>query len=406
MDREDWDDDDEPYVPPLPPEDRLWRHPSEVAASLRQTAVASAAPSAPPGRLGVALMSALGGALVVAGLWLATTTFGPSSESVRRPVEFVALDPTVATEPIVVSSEAWVETVTREVADGVVAVTAQRGNRIAEGSGVVYQIDGYILTSHRLVAGADRITVTLSDGTDLGATILGTDVLSGIAVIKVDATDIPAAVLGLTRDPLVGDEVILVDARRPITESAIAHLTADDAQVNVRELYGTATDVNLHGLFQLDQPVRRVADGAAIVDTSGAVIGISLDLGTNNGGYAVPIWFARLDVAQDIVDTGAARYAYLGITGSDLSASRAAALGVEGGARIDTVIPGGPAEAAGLVPGDVIVSLDDDDVWSMSDLILSLRTKRILRSMQLGYVRDGQVLRTTITLEMRDTDGL
>lgn len=407
MDREDWNDEGDEFSSPLPPEDRLWRHPSEVAAAMRRSSVDPVTPTVRAPRLGVAMMSALGGALVVAGLWLATTTFGHSSQPPHRTVERVALQPVVATEPIVVSTDAWMETVTREVAQGVVGVTADRRGRLTTGSGVAYTIDGYILTSHRLVDGADRITVTLHDGTRQVAELLGTDALSGLAVVKVDATDIPTAVLGLTRVPSVGDEVIVVDAHQPVTTAPMASITATNAQANVRELFGTSNDLSLHGLYQLDAPIERSADGAALVDTSGAVIGITVDLGTRNGGYAVPIRFARMRVAQDIVDTGSVRYAYIGITGRDLTGERSSELGADsGGAEVDTVIAGGPAEAVGLAPGDVIIGLDDERIWSMSDLILTLRTKAAMRSVQLAYVRDGQTNRVTITLELRDTDGL
>jgi S1-C subfamily serine protease len=157
-------------------------------------------------------------------------------------------------------------------------------------------------------------------------------------------------------------------------------------------------------MIQTDAPIAPGSSGGALLDNTGAVIGITTaiavtEVGAEGLGFATPIDLAR-SVADDIIETGSAHHVWLGIEGIDLDHATADELSVAGGARIHKVVDGSPAALAGLEEDDVIVSVEGEDVESMSALIVALRSHDPGDKVHIGYVRDGQ--RGTMVLELSE----
>lgn len=399
------EDDDEEFRPPLPMEDRLWRHPSEMGA-----AAAVAAPAGEPvvsifrtpWRQGLALASigAIGGALVVAGLFLTLGGAAPvPTEPAPNTITTVAL-PAISPLQRTVDADRWPAEVVTRAQPGVARIAVERDDSIVVGSGVVFRSDGLLMTSHDLVAGGGAVTVSLADGTNHPGQVLGVDSISGLAVVLVDHHDLPTAPLAIVMPaPEVGDYTV-----------ALGGLAAVDGLSLVR-LSATAVDVaidnsqRLHGLLQLDGGAPAGSSGGGVIDDAGAVIGIIVDVGTDNATYAVPIGYAR-KIAEDILRYGEAKHAWLGIKGVDhtpepsdsaawSSASDAAAV------RIASVIEGSPAARSSLQKGDLIVGIDGKEVVSMTELVLELRNHPPGDDIEIRFLRDDIAFRVTVELVVR-----
>lgn len=397
-----WEDDEgqDAFRPPLPQEDRLWRHPAEVAAEQR----ALASPSATvvttlrtPLRqaLGLAAIGAAGGALVVAGLFLSLGT-GTTSRPTTPITQSFALDPVVA-RPIVVDDVDWPSTVAEAAGPAVARVVVTHDTQVYDGSAVAFRSDGLLLTSRDLVVDADQVLVTLADGSRHVGDVLGTDEISGLAVVRIDEMDLPVAHLGILKPtPEVGQYTVVVTGTSQRNQPSRAAITGVGAQVE-----HTATS-SLHGMIQLGSGLPTGGAGAAVVDDSGAVIGIALDVESENATYAVPIGFAR-KIAEDLLLYGDARHPWIGIRGIDLSVATQLDLGLTGGVEITSVLDG-PAREAGLEPGDLLTALGDEPVDSMTDLIQMLRTKPPGETLDVEYLRDGARQTCDVTLALRPVD--
>lgn len=387
--------DDDEFRPPLPPEDRVWRHPAEVAAGLRaSSADAELSTLQTPLRHAVALaaLGAVGGAMIVTGLFLtlggAAAGVAPASVS----TEVVAVQPMLPVPRMLPAAE-WSAAVTSEVAPAVVHVTADGRS----GSAVAFKSDGYLLTSADLVGDATEVVVSVG-AERLPARVLGTDTISGLSVVEVDDREFPAAPLALFNAPEVGEPAVTVPAGADPADLEMGTLTSTTGRIRV------ASDRSLHGVLELDVALPDDATGGALVDATGAVIGIVVDAGSRTATHAVPVAWAR-KIADDIMVWGEGRHTWIGITGIDLGADERTRFGLDaGGIRVETVIAEGPAATAGIRRGDLLTRLGDTPLASMSDLILELRRQPVGGSLTLGYQRDGAPETTTVTLGVRTDD--
>lgn len=394
------DDDDDDFRPPLPPEDRIWRHPAEIAASRRfEAELAMVAPLGPsvstmrtPLRHAVTLtaVGAIGGALLVSGLFLTLGGSAPGAIATEPITQIMAVDPVVPVERRVDASE-WPGTVAASVSPSVVSIAA--GDR--SGSGVVFRSDGLVLTSADLVGDLDEVEVGLPDGTVETGTVLGTDSISGLAVVEIGRVDLDTAPLGiLKQQPVVGDPAVVVPAGVDGDDLEMGVLSATQGKIRVTE------NLNLHGLLQLDVGLPDRGSGAALVDDTGAVVGVVVDVGTRNASHAVPIGWAR-KIAEDILVWGEGRHPWLGIIGTDVGDEDRFRSGVDSGVVIDTVIADGPADRAGLQRGDILTRLGDRRVASMSELILELRLHAPDAAVEVEYHRSDGDHRELVSLRLR-----
>src|SRR5215471_529439 len=285
----------------------------------------------------------------------------------------------------------------------------------ASGSGVIVKDDGYIITNSHVVGKADKIEVTLADGRKFRAKPVGNDPETDLAVIKIDASSLPTAVLGDSDGIEQGDWVLALGSPFGLQQT----LTAGIISATGRQLpAGRDSGISqLDKYIQTDASINPGNSGGPLVNMSGEVIGINTLIispgggfgafGQNAGnvgiGFAIPSNQAR-QVYGQLVKSGKVTRGYLGVFVKDLDQATASALGVEqrGGALIsDITDPDSPAAKAGLRSGDVITAIDGTPVKGASELTEAVVGLPVGHSAKIDYIRDGQRLSTTVVLAER-----
>jgi S1-C subfamily serine protease len=291
------------------------------------------------------------------------------------------------------------------------------GGRAASGSGFVIDEQGHVVTNAHVVAGADEITVKLSDDSDtLDAKVIGRDPSTDIAVLEVEASadELEPLELGDSSQVAVGDAVVAIGNPFGLDRTATAGIVSA-LQREIPSLNGfTITDV-----IQTDAPINPGNSGGPLLDAAGRVVGVNSQIespaGGNVGiGFAVPINTAR-DVAEQLIDDGQADHAFLGLTGADLDAQLADVLNLDTarGVLVQGVVPDGPADRAGLeggsaeaqidgrtvsAGGDLIIAVDGEQVTEMADVIAAVDSHKPGDEVELTILREGQERELTVTL--------
>ena len=286
--------------------------------------------------------------------------------------------------------------VAEKVLPSVVSIAVGNGG----GSGVVIREDGYVLTNNHVVDGAPRLRVTFNDATTADARIVGADAASDLAVIKVDRTGLKAATLGSSASVRVGDAVLAVGSPLGLSGTVTAGIvSALNRPVNTtQDPFGRSTGVTtVIDAIQTDAAINPGNSGGALVDLAGQVIGINTAIASTSGGnigvgFAIPIDQAKV-IAQQLIDTGRARRAQIGV-------SVATATTTTGDTRavIQSVVPGGPADRAGLRAGDVVLKIGDKTVTDADSLIAAVRAHQPGERVEVTYERDGSRRTVTVTL--------
>lgn len=357
--------DEEPFAfrPPLPPEDRVWRHPSELGGRAQPGAGfvgPNRAHPSPRTRLAVAAaVSATGALLIVA---LATSAFraggGGASATVEPSVSSFSFAPTTLGDAGL-----------GRPPEGTVHLVATTANGPRVASGVVLDARGTIATTAVAVLGATAIVAYLADGSKLAATLLGVDDESGAAVVRVGAKPL-AASCGWAVTLAPGDVVHTGGSGPRATVDALGVTTATDGGLSLEHL------VRLD--FDSDDPI---TEGTPLFDEHERVVGLSTHT-RDDLVYAVPIEIPRA-AARSINVHGRVVVPWLGVSGKDD--------GNADGAMIAEVTSDSPAADAGLLPSDVITSMDGQPIDSMPVLALSLRDYDAGAWVDLAYVRAGQL---------------
>jgi putative serine protease PepD len=267
----------------------------------------------------------------------------------------------------------------------------------AEGSGVVLTANGDILTNNHVVAGSRDLTVTLSDGSEHPATVVGTSPSYDIAVIRLQgASGLTPVTLGESSSLQVGQPVVAIGSPRGLTGTVTTGIvSAFDRTVTVQGEDGTAVVYN--GL-QTDAPINQGNSGGPLVNLDGQVVGINSAIETAGGqnagsiglGFAIPIDQARR-VAEEIMNSGAATKPVLGVQGS-INAT------TDDGAQIAAVQPGSPAEAAGLQAGDVVTKVGDAQVADFADLMARVGSHTPGEQVTLTVTNGGAERTVNVTL--------
>ncbi len=286
--------------------------------------------------------------------------------------------------------------IAQQVGPAVVSIEVRVGDSGATGSGVVVDADnGYIITNNHVVSGADgvdgaEIRAVFSDGSGSAARIVGRDPASDIAVIKVEKPGLVAASLATEGSVVVGDPVVAIGSPLGLAGTVTSGIvSALDRPVR---LSGEGSDTNaVISAIQTDAPINPGNSGGALVDGTGAVIGIntaiaSLGGGTTGGsiglGFAIPVDTART-IAEQLISTGSAVHASLGVQ------ARSVTDGTRDGALVVNVEPGSPAEAAGIEEQDVVIAVDGDAVGSSEELQVAVDRKSPGDTVVVELVRDG-----------------
>ncbi|MCS7050450.1 MAG: trypsin-like peptidase domain-containing protein [Thermomicrobium sp.] len=273
------------------------------------------------------------------------------------------------------------------------AVTPSRSVDVpAVGSGFLIAPDGYILTNSHVVHRTRRITVTLADGSEVPAQLVGEDPATDLAVVRIHASGLPIAEFGDSSRLQVGQLVIAIGNPLGLQASVVTGVVSALGR-SLRGVDGRP----IENVIQTDAPLNPGNSGGPLVDTRGLVVGVNTAIvaGAQGLGFAIPAETAQWVVGQ-LVRTGRVQRAWLGIVGElravpgrfspERREIRAA------GIAVLQVVPGSPAERAGLQPGDVIVSVDGVSVATPSDLQRALSRAPVGSTILLGLVRRGRLL--------------
>jgi putative serine protease PepD len=293
-----------------------------------------------------------------------------------------------------VSSFDSVEDVAAEVLPSVVSISVQSQAGSGTGTGVVISSDGQILTNNHVVASGGELTVTFHDGTTARAEVIGTDPVTDLAVIQAqDVSGLDAAELGSSDDLEVGQQVVAIGSPFGLEGTVTSGIVS---AVGRPVSAGPSQDsLAVIDAIQTDAPINPGNSGGPLVNMSGQVVGINSAIySPSNGsvglGFAIPIDQAR-PIADELIDTGQATHARIGITVGDAS-------GETRGALLASVEPGSGADAAGLAEGDVITKIDDRLVTDGTSLVAAARSYRPGDTVTLTYVRDGETRTADVTL--------
>lgn len=274
---------------------------------------------------------------------------------------------------------------------------------VGSGSGVVYRTDGYILTNDHVVAGASELKVVFSDGFTYPAELVGTDVLSDVAVLRVDLDGLVPIELADLSAAQIGDLAIAVgnplglDGGPSVTSGVIS---AFDRTLDGNGLGGAQ---RLYGLLQTDAPITRGSSGGALINGQGQLIGLTTaigvsDVGAEGLGFAVPV--SLLDgIASDLIDNGTVPHAFLGIEGQSAYVVREDGSETPLGAQILRLLDGSAIGNAGAEQGDVIVALDGEQVNSFILLVARLREYRAGDTVTVTLHRGGSDLDIDLVLD-------
>lgn len=244
--------------------------------------------------------------------------------------------------------------------------TPQRENSL--GSGVIVSSQGLILTNHHVVESADEIEVALADGRTMPANVVGTDPETDLAVIRVDARDLPAITFGRSDQLGVGDVVLAIGnpfgVGQTVTQGIVSALGRDHLGINTFENF-----------IQTDASINPGNSGGALVDTDGHLVGVNSAIfsrtgGSNGIGFAIPVSLAQ-QVMEQIVRQGGVTRGWIGVEAQDITPELAESFKLKDmrGALIAGILRGGPADKAGMRPGDILLEVSGRKVLDTSGML-------------------------------------
>ncbi len=279
----------------------------------------------------------------------------------------------------------------------------QRG----QGSGVIVSADGIILTNHHVIANADTVTIRTSTNRVLGAKVLGSDPDTDVAVLQVDASNLPYLELGDSDNLRVGEWVMAVGS--PLSENLAQTVTQGIVSAKGRS---NIELVEIEDFIQTDAAINPGNSGGPLVNMDGELIGINTAIASRSGGFqgigfAIPINMASI-VMDSILDTGRVSRSFLGISGQQVNDALARALGLERatGAIISQIIEDSPAEKAGLKEQDVILEYNGRPLESFRSFQSFIASRPPGYELRLKVLRDDEQLELTAVLAERESEEL
>ena len=372
----------------------------------------------------VAVLAALlasGGTAAAARYWDADTTGTAAATSTTK----LGSNAVAPVKQGSASAPDWTATAS-VVSPSVVSITATTGQGGGQGSGVIID-KTHVLTNNHVVAGAQQLTVTLADGRTYEAEIRGTDPSTDLAVITVKnaPSDLTPITIGDSDAIAVGDPVMAVGnplglagtvttgivsaLNRPVTTQA----ESDGSQGGPNGQAQGSGETVVTNAIQTSAAINPGNSGGALVNASGQLVGINsaiASLGSSSGGqsgnigigFAIPVNEAT-SIAKQLIDSGTATHAYLGVTPQDGSASDGSA--TRAGAEVTSVGDGTPAAQAGLKVGDVIIAVNGERVESADSLVGHVREKTTGDKVTLTVLRDGTSIEVSATLAAKPTSS-
>jgi serine protease DegQ len=275
------------------------------------------------------------------------------------------------------------------------------------GSGVIVSADGYILTNNHVVEGADEIEVILNDSRRAIAKVIGTDPDSDLAILKITLDKLPAIVLGNSETLQVGDQVLAIGnpfgVGQTVTSGIVSALNKNQLGINTFENF-----------IQTDAAINPGNSGGALVDVNGNLQGINTAIYSRSGGslgigFAIPVSTAK-QVMEGIVKDGVVTRGWIGVEPQDLSPELAVTFGIKNSSKsgetlqgviITGVLQGAPAAKAGILPGDIIVSIAGKPIRNVSELLTQVSSIKPGNSEKFGIIRKEAPLELSVAAGTR-----
>ncbi|AOI77515.1 MULTISPECIES: Do family serine endopeptidase [Burkholderia] len=268
------------------------------------------------------------------------------------------------------------------------------------GSGVIVSPEGYILTNQHVVDGADQIEVALADGRTATAKVIGSDPETDLAVLKINMTNLPTITLGRSDQSRVGDVVLAIGnpfgVGQTVTMGIISALGRNHLGINTFENF-----------IQTDAPINPGNSGGALVDVNGNLLGINTAIYSRSGGslgigFAIPVSTART-VLESIITTGSVTRGWIGVEPQDVTPEIAESFGLQqkSGAIVAGVLQGGPADKAGIKPGDILVSVNGEDITDTTKLLNVVAQIKPGTPTKVHVVRKGKQFDVNVVIGKR-----
>jgi Do/DeqQ family serine protease len=260
------------------------------------------------------------------------------------------------------------------------------------GSGVIISSDGYIVTNHHVIKGADDISVKLNDNREFGAKLIGDDPSTDLALIKIDAKDLPFITFGSSDDLKLGEWVLAVGNPFNLTST----VTAGIISAKARNLNILDNNYKIESYIQTDAAMNPGNSGGALVNIRGELVGINSAIISPSGGYAGNSFAIPSSIVKKVVDDlreyGVVQRAVLGVTITDVNAEIAKQNNLDkvSGIYVNEVKNGGAAQEAGMKSGDVIIKLNNVEVGNTSELQEQIGKYRPNDKVLVGVLRDGK----------------
>ena len=312
----------------------------------------------------------------------------------------------VTTKSVIERKPDSIAGIAARVSPSVVSIEVRNGNSGGTGSGFFLDSSGHILTNNHVISaaatnGAD-ITVKLANGKNYGAKLIGRDVSYDLAVIKIAVTDAPALQLGNSDEIQVGDGVIAIGSPLGLTGTVTSGIIS--AKNRPVTSGGGTSESSFINALQTDAAINPGNSGGPLVDLSGAVIGINSAIATTGSsfggqsgsiglGFAIPINQAK-KTADQLIKFGSSTYPIMGVSLD----TRFAGTGAKIPNTPGSVSSGGPADRAGIVPGDVIVEIDGKSIASADEAIVSVRSHSVGDVVKVKYLRGNTTKEVTLKL--------
>lgn len=280
------------------------------------------------------------------------------------------------------------------------------------GSGVIITPDGYILTNNHVVADADKIEVAVgSDTKNYKARVIGTDPMTDVAIIKIEATNLPAATIADSAKLRVGDVVLAAGNPMELSQTITQGIVSAMGRTGMGIVH-QGMNAGIENFIQTDAAINPGNSGGPLVDGLGRVVGINTAIMTRSGmnsgiGFSIPINLA-LRVGEDLLDDGQVSRGFLGVGMQDLSPDDAKAMGLgeSGGVLVNNVVSGSPAEKAGIQEGDVVVSVGNQHVDNGMALRSLVASAMPGATIEVSVLRDGKEIKVKATLESASDEEL
>jgi serine protease Do len=280
-----------------------------------------------------------------------------------------------------------------------------------QGSGFLVSEDGYILTNHHVVDGADTIHVTLHDGREFDAELVGSDSATEVAVIKIDGKELPTARLGDSEALEVGEFVAALGNPFGLSESVSGGLVSakgrDIGLTDEHDLYGRLVESGYENFIQTDAAINPGNSGGPLVNTRGEVVGVNTAIYSQSGGYmgigfAIPIRMAQR-IMDQLIETGEVQRGYIGIYIQDMTHDLARSFDLEEprGILVAGVGEGSAGEAAGLEQGDILLKLDGEEISSVTTFRSKVALTMPGTVIKLDLLRDGKAMPLDVKIGSR-----